>query len=117
MRFFLLLLAITLTTTPALAGWKTIKSEAELQEKVVGRSFIDPESKAWFRLRKNGKLVGAARKQKLTGAWQWKSGFVCFNRKLGGEKLPSDCVVMQFDRNNIATIRKSGKGRKTAYRP
>ncbi len=118
MRFTTVLLALALTTaTPADAQWKTITTKAELKSKVVGRSFVEPKSKAWFRLRRNGKLAGGVGKDKLTGVWQWQDKYVCYNRALGGKKLPGDCIVIQTNGKNIATIRAKGKGRKTAYAP
>ena len=117
MRILPLILAAAVAASPAFAGWSTITSEAQLKKLVVGKSYLDPKSGAWFKLRRNGKLTGAARKEKLTGVWQWKDKYVCFDRALGGKKLPGDCIIIQVDGPNIATIRQQGKGRKTAYVP
>ena len=70
MRLTFLALALALSTTsPALADWKTIQSKADLQKIVVGKSWVNPKNKSWFRLRRNGKLAGAAGKDELAGAW------------------------------------------------
>jgi hypothetical protein len=106
-----------LIAAPAHAGWQTIKSEADLSKLIVGKSWVNPKHEGWFRLRQNGKLTGGFDGKKLSGAWKWDGKHVCYTRKLGREKLPNDCIVVQVDGKNIATIRDKGRGRKTAYVP
>lgn len=116
MRLALAFLALALTAAaPASADWKTITTKAELQKSVVGKSWINAKNKAWFKLRRNGKLAGAAGGDELTGAWAWKSTYLCFGRAIGGKKFPSDCAVVQVNGKQIATIRGQGKGRRTVY--
>lgn len=117
MRLPLLIAVSLMLSTPAHAAWKTISSEKELNAKVVGKSFIDPASKGWFRLKKNGSLTGGFEGKKLTGNWDWQGKYVCYNRKLGSKKLPGDCIVIRVNGNKITTTRKKGKGRTTEYEP
>ena len=116
MRFASTLIMLALiAATPASADWTRLSTKADLQKTVVGKGWINPRNKAWFRLNKNGKLSGAAGKAELTGAWAWKSGYLCFDRALGGKKVPSDCVVVLVNGQQIATVRNQGKGKRSVY--
>lgn len=93
---------------PAAAEWERIESKAALARQVVGTQFIEPKSKAWFRLNADGSLSGAYQGKDLTGTWKWRSKRVCYTRKLGGERLPDNCITIHIDGNNLATTRQKG---------
>jgi len=117
MRFTAILTGMLLLfSQPALADWQTISKKSDLQKAVVGKSWVNPKNGAWFRLRRNGKLAGGVGKKELAGAWAWKGEYLCFDRTLGGEPVPSDCVVVQVDGASISTIRNQGKGSRAIYR-
>lgn len=116
MRLALTAAALLLTALPAHADWTQIKSQKELRAQVIDNRYVDPKSKAWFSLKRDGSLAGGARGEDLTGTWRWKRGVVCYDRKLGGEDLPSNCIVIMVNGNELATIRDSGKGRQLLYR-
>lgn len=115
MRMLGIFSAIVALATPALAEWSTINSEDQLKKFVINKKFVDPKSKAWFSIRRNGTLTGSANKQKLTGNWKWNGKYICFNRALGGKKLPGDCILIRVDGKNLTTTRKNGTGRTTLY--
>ncbi len=108
MRQLTLILAATLLATPAFAGWNKVDSKQELSQHVVGKNFIEPESKGWFSLRSNGSLAGGYQGKKLTGKWKWTKGRVCYSRKLGGKALPDNCIVIHVDGNKLTTTRQNG---------
>ena len=115
MRITLTVAALLLTTLPAHADWTQIKSQKELRSQVLDNRYIEPKSKARFALNRDGKLDGSARGTALTGTWRWKRGVVCYDRKLGGEDLPSNCIVIMVNDNELITVRDSGKGRQIRY--
>ena len=100
--------------TPALAEWNRIDSKDEFQQLVMGKSFVHPETKAWFQFVPNGQLAGGARGEKLTGKWRWTGSQACYSRKLGTESFPNDCVALWVDGNKLTTKRKSD-GRQIQY--
>jgi len=116
MRFTAFLTGLLISfSQPASADWQTISKKSDLQKAVVGKSWVNPQNGAWFRLRRNGKLAGGAGDKELAGAWAWKGKYLCFDRTLGGEAVPSDCVVVQVDGASISTIRKQGRGSRATY--
>ncbi len=115
MRLTLATTALLLTTLPAQADWAQIKSQKDLRAQVLDNRYVEPQTKAWFSLKSDGTLTGAARGEELTGTWRWKRGVVCYDRKLGGEALPSNCIAIMVNGDELVTIRDSGKGRQIRY--
>jgi hypothetical protein len=116
MRFAAFLASVLISfSQPALADWQTISKQSDLQKAVVGKSWVNPKNGAWFRLRRNGKLAGGVDDKELAGAWAWKGKYLCFDRTLGGDPVPSDCVVVQVDGASISTIRNQGRGSRATY--
>ncbi len=115
MRIALATAALMLAALPAQADWTQIKSQNDLRAQVLENRYVEPETKAWFTLKRDGSLTGSARGQELTGTWRWKRGVVCYDRRLGGEDLPSNCIAIMVNGNELVTIRDSGKGRQIRY--
>ena len=96
------------------ADWARITDGATFTAKVVGNSYADANG-AWFRFNSDGTLSGGASGQALTGQWEFRNGGACFNRALGGQTLPPDCIVVFVDGNQLVTVRDAGRGRQTVY--
>lgn len=103
------ILAVALFAGPAAAEWDRIESKAELAQHVLGTPYIEPVSKAWFRLNADATLSGAYQGKALTGTWKWRKKRVCYTRKLGGERLLDNCIAIHVDGNNLATMRQQGR--------
>lgn len=115
MRIAVSAAALMLFALPAQADWTQIKSQKDLRAQVLDNRYVEPQTKAWFALNSDGSLSGGARGQDLTGSWRWKRGAVCYDRKLGGETLPSNCIVIMVNGAELVTIREGGKGRQIRY--
>ena len=100
--------------SPVWASFLQISDPDTFSSTVVGQVYVD-EKGAWFRFNEDGTLSGGAGGQDLTGNWSFQRGMACFNRALGGEALPSDCIVILVDGNQLVTVREQGKGRQTVY--
>ncbi len=113
MRFFLSLTAI-LAASPALAEWQQIGDRDTFRAEVVDNAYADANG-SWFQFNSNGTLSGGADGKDLTGTWRYQNGMACFNRALGGEDLPADCIVVLVDGNALVTVRDQGRGKQTQY--
>jgi len=113
MRFWMSAL-LGFAATTAQADWVQISDATTFSAEVVGHSYADANGN-WFRFNADRTLVGGANGQDLTGDWQYRSGMACFNRALGGDDLPSDCIVVLYDGNRLVTVRDQGRGRQTQY--
>ena len=110
----LLIAAFALCATTAQAEWSQIKDANSFGAAVVGNAYADGNGN-WFRFNANGTLDGGANGQALTGNWRYRNGMACFSRALGGNALPSDCIVVMVDGNRLVTVRDQGRGRQTLY--
>jgi len=114
MRFLLAYIAFSIFALPAQAAWQQITDTGTFASQVVGNAYVDNNGN-WFRFNANGTLSGGANGQDLAGNWQFVRGFACFNRTLGGEPLPNDCIVVLVDGDKLVTVRNEGQGRQTQY--
>ncbi len=113
MRKFLSMMAI-IAATPALAEWQQIGDGDTFRAQVVNNAFVDADGN-WFQFNSNGTLTGGAAGKELTGTWRYQNGMACFNRALGGEDLPADCIVVLVDGDALVTVRDQGRGKQTQY--
>lgn len=98
----------------AQAEWVQVADRSTFVAEVVGNSYVDGGGN-WFQFNADRSLVGGANDQALTGNWWYRRGMVCFDRALGGAELPSDCIEVYVDGNQLVTIRDRGRGRQTQY--
>lgn len=106
--------ALVLTATAAQAEWNQIADADAFSANVVDNSYID-EAGSWFRFNADGSLAGGAQGRELTGMWNFERGMACYSRALGGEALPSDCIVVLVDGDQLVTVRQQGTGKQTVY--
>lgn len=114
MRTFLAAFIPLVLATPAFADWQQISDRDTFRAQVVDNAYADAGGN-WFRFNSNGTLSGGAQGKDLTGTWRYQNGMACFNRALGGEDLPADCIVVLVDGNALVTVRDQGRGRQTQY--
>lgn len=114
MRLIPIMFLASLAASPAIAAWEHVDTKKEFKELVVDKKFVAP-NKAWFSFLSNGKITGGANGKELTGKWRWRGKFACYDRKLGGEKFPSTCVLIQVDGKKLSTTTEKGKGRTAVY--
>lgn len=111
---FLYTIIFGLMALPASAEWQQIFDQNTFDAQVVDTSFQDSAGN-WFRFNSDGSLSGGSGGKDLTGTWRFDNGFACFDRKLGKERLPSDCIVVLINGEQLVTVRNQGKGRQTQY--
>lgn len=114
MRILSAFFVLIASTTPSLAAWQQVTDRTTFSSQVVGNAYVDSNGN-WFRFNANGTLSGGANGKDLAGNWQFTRGFACFNRTLGGEALPNDCIVVLIDGDKLVTVRNEGQGRQTQY--
>jgi len=100
--------------TPTFADWQQISNANTFASQVVGNSYVDSDGN-WFRFNADGSLSGGSRGRELTGDWRFTRGFACFNRSVGGQAAPSDCIVVLVDGRQLVTVRNEGKGSQALY--
>ncbi len=106
---------LALLATPAFAEWQQVTDRATLRSEVVAQTWVD-NSGNWFRLARTGTLQGGISDGRaLTGSWRWTGGLVCFDREIGGEAFPSDCMVVAVDGNQMVVVRNNGTGSQRVY--
>jgi hypothetical protein len=95
--------------------FKRITTEQEYRETLVGKRLVN-ENGGWVRATNAGKMEGEFGGKKLVGVWQWNSGYLCRNARLGGDEIGSDCVVIEVGGNMSRATSKQGQGNVVIYR-
>ena len=111
---FLYTIIFGLMALPASAEWQQIFDQSIFDAQVVKTPFEDSAGN-WFLFNSDDSLSGGSGGKDLTGTGWFDKGFACFDRKLGKERLPLDCVVVLTDGDKLVTVRNQGKGRQTQY--
>ncbi|MFD1508444.1 hypothetical protein [Lacimonas salitolerans] len=100
---------LALFATPALAEFKHIRTEAQLQP-LIGKKMYD-SSGNWFRWNADGSMSAQMTSgAPFAGAWKWSNGFVCRNARIGDNELGTDCQKIEFDGKNMRYTRNRGRG-------
>ncbi|MCL6284116.1 hypothetical protein M3P21_11300 [Ruegeria sp. 2012CJ41-6] len=94
----------------AMAAEKQIKSAADFDSKVVGKTLTYGDG-THIKIGA-GSLNGKTGKgQKIKGAWNWQGKYFCRNVQIGDNMLPTDCQKVTLDGNAITFTREKGKGK------
>lgn len=59
---------------------------------------------------KDGQINGRAFGRKVTGDWQWRSGYFCRDLYVGGDELGANCQMVQVNGNTIRFTSDRGQG-------
>ncbi len=99
-----------LLSTPVLSGeFRQIKKASDFNATIVGKKLVSEQGTAT--LASNGKVTGSYGGKALKGTWKWKGEYYCRKIKLGGEKLPNDCLRVSSDGETVYFKRNKGKGK------
>lgn len=58
----------------------------------------------------DGQIKGRAFGRKVTGDWQWRSGYFCRDLFVGGDELGANCQMVQVKGNTIRFTSDKGQG-------
>lgn len=58
----------------------------------------------------DGRILGRAFGQNVTGAWRWDGGYFCRDLEWGGDPLESNCQLVQIDGNTLRFTSDRGSG-------
>lgn len=109
MRLAIAVLTATLIAGPAAAEFKRVNDRDNFVSLVKDRNL----TRLGIRLNvtDNGKIIGRAFGQKVSGAWNWSSGFFCRDLYVNGEVLDDDnCQTVEVRGNTLRFTSDKGAG-------
>lgn len=98
-----------LSTGPAFAdGFQRVEDEGGFLSLVTDREL----KRLGIRLKvlQDGRIAGRAFGQKVTGEWDWQSGFFCRDLAVGGEPLEYNCQLVQVKGRTMRFTTDRGAG-------
>lgn len=109
MRLSILTLIAVLVAGPAAAEFKRVTDRDNFVSLVKDRNL----TRLGIRLNvtDNGKIVGRAFGQKVSGAWNWSSGFFCRDLYVNGDVLDGqNCQTVEVRGNTLRFTSDKGTG-------
>ena len=100
---------VTFGATFVDAAGKKIRTEAEFNQMVVGKTLSYPDG-TFIKVTKGNLSGKAGNGQKITGAWNWQGRFWCRNVVVDGNALGTNCQQFEIDGTAVRVTRDKGRG-------
>ena len=95
-------IALAISAVPAVARERITTEEGYL-DRVAGRTVTAEE----------GNTVVSHPVGRVTGRWEWHSGFRCRKLRVGGNESGTDCQLVELCGDQLGSTREQGQGRVT----
>jgi hypothetical protein len=102
-------LIVALLAGPAVAeGFRTVEDRGGFLSLVQDREL----KRLGVRLKvtRDGRILGRAFGQNVTGEWRWNGGYFCRDLEWGGDPLDFNCQLVQTDGNTLRFTSDRGAG-------
>lgn len=109
MRLIFAMLAIVLAGSPALAEFQRVKERDSFVSLISNKNL----TRLGIRLKvsQDGRIMGRAFGQKISGDWSWSSGYFCRDLYVNGDELDTkNCQTVEVNGNTLRFTSDKGQG-------
>ncbi|WP_342077863.1 dihydrodipicolinate reductase [Yoonia sp. SS1-5] len=116
MKRFIAALSIVIAAAPAGAdAYEAIKDEATFVSLVDGKLLRNRLYGVRLNVLDNGQIEGSAIGWDITGTWDWQDGYFCREMSWGGDPIPYNCQLVEFDGANLRFTVDQGAGDSASF--
>ena len=117
MQRLILAITLALTAMPAAANnYQPISDQATFLSLVDGKLLRNRLYGVRLNVLNNGQIQGSAIGWDITGTWSWENGYFCREMNWGGDPIPYNCQLVEWDGSLLRFTVDRGAGDSAAFR-
>ncbi|MEJ6404429.1 dihydrodipicolinate reductase [Yoonia sp. 2307UL14-13] len=117
MKRLILAIALTLGAAPAAAdSYVPVSDQATFLSLVDGKLLRNRLYGVRLNVLNNGQIQGSAIGWDISGTWSWEDGYFCREMDWGGEAIPYNCQLVEWDGSLIRFTVDRGAGDSASFR-
>jgi len=114
----------TLLTTAALAAaapvaaqsYQPITDRATFLQSMGGKNLSNRLYGVNLQVTEDGGIVGTGAGWDITGTWSWQDSYFCREMSWGGDPIPYNCQLVEFDGQDMRFTTDQGAGDSASFR-
>ena len=114
----------TLLTTAALAtaapvaaqSYQPITDRAAFLQSMDGKNLSNRLYGVNLQVTEDGGIVGTGAGWDITGTWSWQDSYFCREMSWGGDPIPYNCQLVEFDGQDMRFTTDQGAGDSASFR-
>ena len=114
----------TLLTTAALAtaapvaaqSYQPITDRATFLQSMGGKNLSNRLYGVNLQVTEDGGIVGTGAGWDITGTWSWQDSYFCREMSWGGDPIPYNCQLVEFDGQDMRFTTDQGAGDSASFR-
>ena len=110
-------LALTITGTAATAqGYEPIADEGTFLSLLGDRNLSNRLYGVNLAVAPSGQIAGTGAGWDITGTWSWQNGYFCREMEWGGDPIPYNCQLVEFNGQDMRFTTDQGAGDSASFR-
>jgi hypothetical protein len=110
-------LALVLTATAATAQtYQAISDKATFLATMGGKNLSNRLYGVNLAVAPSGQIAGTGAGWDITGTWSWQNGFFCREMNWGGDPIPYNCQLVEFNGQDMRFTTDQGAGDSASFR-
>jgi hypothetical protein len=111
----ILVLGISATQVAA-QGYQAITDKATFLATMGGKNLSNRLYGVNLAVASGGQIVGSGAGWDITGTWAWENGFFCREMDWGGDPIPYNCQLVEFNGLDMRFTTDQGAGDSASFR-
>jgi hypothetical protein len=110
-------LALVMTTTGVFAqGYQEITDKTAFLTTMGGKNLSNRLYAVNLAVRPSGQIAGSGAGWEITGTWSWQDGYFCREMFWGGDPIPYNCQLVEFNGQEMRFTTDQGLGDSASFR-
>lgn len=110
-------LALAVTTTAVSAqGYQAINDETTFLTTMSGKNLSNRLYAVNLAVIPSGQIAGTGAGWEITGTWSWQNGYFCREMSWGGDPIPYNCQLVEFNGQEMRFTTDQGLGDSASFR-
>lgn len=110
-------MAVALSATAAAAqGYQAITDKATFLATLGNKNLSNRLYGVNLAVSPNGQIAGTGAGWDITGTWSWQNGYFCREMTWGGDPIPYNCQLVEFNGQDMRFTTDQGTGDSASFR-
>lgn len=110
-------LALAMTAMPVAAqAFQAITDEATFLATLGGKNLSNRLYGVNLAVTPSGQISGIGAGWDITGTWSWQNGYFCREMTWGGDPIPYNCQLVEFNGQDMRFTTDQGAGNSASFR-